>query len=283
MSSSRRCALAALVTTGMLVVVLGSPPLVEAARDSGMRTRRLLFTLTRVPSWDLPPSGVPVWGDLVTNIVLRIAVLLAAVGLLAALAGRARSRAAAWLGGWGAAVLASTAASVASALHWHHVVSEGRLAAPSYMDLLVSAETRGAGFGVLTGWTVGLAVALACRPTPVAPAGAGAAPPPVRAGTSPPSGAPRIVEPPPPWWAPTATGGSFRPGPTAYPPGGLRSDVPDATYEMSTASGDPHPSDPDGTPAAGPGDPTQVAEARWRGADEGGAGEGAADEEPDDD
>src|SRR5690606_6663598 len=281
MSSPRRCALAALATTTVLVAGLGSRPLVEASIDSGGSARALLDLLTSVPNWDRPLRSGD--GDVTVNVALRIAVLLAAVGLLAALAGPARSRAAARLGGWGAAVLASTAASVASALHWHHVVSEGRLAAPSYMDLLVSAETRGAGFGVLTGWTVGLAVALACRPTPVAPAGAGAAPPPVRAGTSPPSGAPRIVEPPPPWWAPTATGGSFRPGPTAYPPGGLRSDVPDATYEMSTASGDPHPSDPDGTPAAGPGDPTQVAEARWRGADEGGAGEGAADEEPDDD
>src|SRR5690606_2823754 len=166
MSSSRRCALAALVTTGMLVVVLGSPPLVEAARDSGMRTRRLLFTLTRVPSWDLPPSGVPVWGDLVTNIVLRIAVLLAAVGLLAALAGRARSRGAAWLGGWGAAMLAGAAASLVAQLHLHHVVYEGQPFGPPYPDTLVDAVTGGAGFGLLTGWTVGLAAALACRPAP---------------------------------------------------------------------------------------------------------------------
>ena len=58
-----------------------------------------------MPSWDLPPSGIPVWGDLVTNIVLRIAVLLAAVGLLAALPD-GPVPGAAWLGGWGAAMLA---------------------------------------------------------------------------------------------------------------------------------------------------------------------------------
>ena len=83
-------------------------------------------------------------------------------------------------------------------------------------------------------------------------------------------------EPPPPWWAPTyAADAGLRPGPTAFPPSGLGKPVvagageqvvplpasateeataappPGATHHLSTASGDPHPSDPDATRPVG--------------------------------
>ena len=81
---------------------------------------------------------------------------------------------------------------------------------------------------------------------------------------------PHITEPPPPWWAPThAADAGVRPGPTAFPPGGLGAPVvagvgepitptpapppapPAAEHEMTTVSGDPHPSDPDATRPVG--------------------------------
>jgi hypothetical protein len=46
-------------------------------------------------------------------------------------------------------------------------------------------------------------------------------------------------------------GAPVRPGPSVFPPGGLRSATSEATYDMATASGDPHPSDPDATHAVG--------------------------------
>lgn len=261
MSSARRCSFAALAATAAVVAVLGSPPLVEAARDSDLDTQRLLHTLVDVPNWDVQGVGSGVRGDFAVNVAVRLATLLVLVGLLAAVAGRSRSRGAAWLGGWGAVTVAGGAAGLLSQVHLHHTIYDGRVFGVSYTDMLVTALQSGTTFGLLTGWAVGLAAALACRPQPV-PAWSGSAPPPSAVGAPPPPppGPTRVSEPPPPWWAPTGAvaDGSFRPGPTAYPPGGLRPAAPEATYEMPTASGEPHPSDPGGTPAVDPDDPTRV-------------------------
>jgi hypothetical protein len=194
-------------------------------------------------------------------------------GLLCAAAGRARSRAAAGLAGWGALVVGAALAGAAAHVYEVAVVVEGRTDGAAYVDGLTRAVNNGAAFAAWTGWLVGLVVAVAARPTraavpvpasdagrrPAVPgAGAGAA-----AGVGP---AGRIAEPPPPWWAPTQAGSgdaAVRPGPSAFPPGGMTRTGPaapvprsighahpvvtDATYEMTTVSGDPHPSDPDAT------------------------------------
>src|SRR5690606_31358424 len=161
-------------------------------------------------------------------------------------------RGAAWLGGWGAVTVAGGAAGLLSQVHLHHTIYDGRVFGVSYTDMLVTALQSGTTFGLLTGWAVGLAAALACRPQPV-PAWSGSAPPPSAVGAPPPPppGPTRVSEPPPPWWAPTGAvaDGSVRPGPTAYPPGGLRPGPPDATHAMPPASRDPRPAAPAGVGA----------------------------------
>ena len=136
---------------------------------------------------------------------------------------------------------------------------------------MVGAVNAGVTFGAWTGWLVGLAVALATRTEPADVfaadamaeyAGAGAA-----AG-----GGRRMADPPAAWWAPTArTGeGSFTAaGTVGFPAGGMPPVVagvepgepvpaappapdPNATRELTTASGDPHlVPHPDATQAVG--------------------------------
>src|SRR5918997_1957384 len=275
---STRSALAGAVTSAVLVAALGSPAVVEAGRDAEIRT--LGLTLTAFPDWDV--SGQP--GEVVGGVAVRLGVVLVVVTLLCALAGRSRSRGAAFLAAWGALVVATAVAGAVAYAYEAGVVLDRRMSGPSFVDRIVGAANDAAAFGLWTGWLVGVAVAVATRP---ARATAGAPEHAPQATAIPTSSAPsrRIAEPPPPWWAPTRSGesgGALRPGPSVFLPGGAHAPgaqaagagggtagppsgratgpppvVPEATYEMSTASGDPHPSDPDATRPIGmpsPGD-----------------------------
>ena len=148
------------------------------------------------------------------------------------------------------------------------VVLDGVAPADTYVDGMVAAVNAGAAFGLWTGWLIGAVVALATRRAPVVagrPARRGVPPwrPPTSAASS---------EPPPPWWAPTyAADAGLRPGPTAFPPSGLGKPVvagageQAVSHHLSTASGDPHPSDPDATRPVGlPPDLAEPADRRRR-------------------
>lgn len=273
---SMRSALAGAASTTALLAALGNPAAVDAARDAD--NQALATTLTGFADWDV--ADLP--GEVVGGVVLRLALALVLVALLCALAGRSRSRGAAFIGGWGALVVATGAAGAAGYVYQVAVVLDGRTLSSTYLDGLVQAVNSGASFGLWTGWLVGLVTALATRQA------AAMTPAHVAAPRVPsPSPEPHITEPPPPWWAPTQAGNgdaTVRPGPTVFPPGGMPRPVPGtgpvtpapqpaatasqpaparppapttgpggpgASHEMTTVSGDPHPSDPDATQPVG--------------------------------
>jgi hypothetical protein len=254
-------ALAGAATTVVLVGALGNPGAVDAAQDADERALGLV--LTRFVSWDV--ADLP--GDAVGGVVLRLGSTIALVALLSGLAGRSRSRAAAFIGGWGALAVAAAVAGGVAYVYQVAVVLDGRTLSTSYLDGLVQAVDVGASFGVWTGWLVGLAVALATRrAVRSATAARGAGP---RSTETHPGR--RLAEPPLPWWAPTPAGdGEVRPGPTVFLPGGAPAAAGDQgptgaapaspvarpvqsepAHEMTTVSGDPHPSDPDATQPVG--------------------------------
>src|ERR687894_870282 len=252
---STRSARAGAFTAAALVAALGSPAAVEAGRDAESRT--LGLTLTAFADWDV--AGLP--GEVVGGVALRLVVALVLVTLLCALAGRSRSRGAAFLAAWGALVVAAAVAAAAASAYEAGVVLDRRMSGPSFVDRIIGSANDAAAFGLWTGWLVGVAVAVATRP---ARATAGAPEHVPQATTIPTSSAPsrRIAEPPPPWWAPTRSGdsgGALRPGPSVFLPGGAHAPgaqaagagggtagapsrratgpppvVPEATYEMST-------------------------------------------------
>lgn len=262
-----RSALVGAATAAVVVAALGNPAAVSAARD--LDDRALGATLTGFARWDVADQP----GDVVASVAVRLGATLVMVALLCALAGRAGSRPAALLGGWGAAVVAAAVGGALAYVYQVVVVLDGRTLDTTYLDGLVLATNAGAAFGAWTGWLVGGAVALTAPPaTAAVGAQAFGDVGHHRAAATATTTAPgRIAEPPPPWWAPTRDAGDhIVPGPTAFPPGGLghlpgeppvapwRGDEPGraapgpgATVELTTASGDPHPSDPDGTRPAG--------------------------------
>jgi hypothetical protein len=285
---SLRSALAGATTTAVVVAALGNPAAVDAARDADQQ--QLVATVVGFANWDVADAP----GDVVGLVALRLGVLIVLAGLLCALVGRSRSRGAAFLGAWGAVGVAAAVGAAASYIYQVPVVLDGSAPAPTYGDGLVQGVNAGAAFALWTGWIVGLVVALFTRPqafvfAPEEPFARTAV---VRTAQP---GARHIAEPPPPWWAPThAADAGVRPGPTAFPPGGLGAPVvagagepitpapapapsaspgspgssgsPDASHEMTTVSGDPHPSDPDAThpvglpPDAPAGDESESAE-----------------------
>lgn len=259
---SLRSALAGGAAAAALMAALGNPPVVDAARDADNPV--FAETVTGFASWDIA-EGTP--GDIIAGIVIRLVVAVVVAGLLCAVAGRSRSRGAAFLGGWGALVVAAGIGGAASYAYLMAVPLDGQTGQQSYLDGLVTAVDDGSAFGLWTGWLVGTAVALVARPAPApaplpAPtAGAGAGTATVARGV----GAVRTrvsEEPPPPWWAPTNAGPAdrgVRPGPSVF--------APDEPAQGARASGRPlppppapPPSDPDATvvsepPAPPPSDP----------------------------
>jgi hypothetical protein len=261
---SLRSALAGASTTAVVVAALGNPAAVDAARDADQQ--QLAATVVGFANWDVADAP----GDVVGLVALRLGVVIVLAGLLCALVGRSRSRGAAFLGAWGAVGVAAAVAGAASYVYQVPVVLDGNAPAPTYGDGLVQAVNAGAAFALWTGWIVGVVVALVTRPaSAVILAPEDPYPRTAVADTGQPGG-PHIAEPPPPWWAPThAADAGVRPGPTAFPPGGLGAPVvagagepiaptpappaapPNASHEMTTVSGDPHPSDPDATHPVG--------------------------------
>lgn len=259
---STRSALAGAITTAALVGALGSPAAVEAGREADSQT--VGHTLTTFADWS--PEGLN--SDEVAVVIVRLAVALVLVAGLGAVAGRSRSRSAAFLAGWGTLLVSTAVAGAASYLYAVNVVLDGDAGAPTLADGIATAANAASTFGLWTGWVVGLAVALAMRTAAATATAPGDA---TKTATTPATR--RIAEPPPPWWAPTPAGagdGALRPGPTVFLPGGGHTGgaesssgaalarrhapppvIPEATYEMTTASGDPHPSDPDATSPIG--------------------------------
>jgi hypothetical protein len=224
---SRRTALAGGAAAAVVFGVLGNPAVVDAVQEA--ETRAISQTVIGFASWDT----VELDGESVGGVAIKVAVGIVGAALLCAVAGRARSRAAGLLGGWGAMTVAAAAAGALFEVYRVEVVDNGATPGVRYADLVVEAVNRGAAFGLWTGWFVGLAVALTLRTVPatariseaggdlgVAAEPTWAVPAAVAAGPT----AAVVAEPPAPWWAPTGLAGKdvgVRPGPTAFPPGGL--------------------------------------------------------------
>jgi hypothetical protein len=158
---SARSAVAATATVGVLVGVLGSPALVDAAQELAERHHMPLTaaTFTDIPNWDVFDSGTT--AEVAWGVVLKLSVLFVTVGLLAALAGRA-SHGAAFLAGWGSLVVAAAMAGAVDFAYRDAVVEPARNpVGVSYFDSLLGATNTGAGYGLWTGWMVGAAVAVA--------------------------------------------------------------------------------------------------------------------------
>ncbi len=197
---SARSAVAGTATVGVLVGVLGSPAVVDAARDLAERHRIPLTatTFTDIPNWDVFDSGTS--ADVVWGVVLKLAVLFAVAGLLTALAGRASHRSA-FLAGWGSLVVAAGMAGAVDYAYRDAVL--GSAPNPfdvSYFDNLLSATNVGAGFGLWTGWLVGAAVAATASLPVRAVLAPGVATGPIARS---PGRAP--ITPPAPWWAADAS------------------------------------------------------------------------------
>ena len=250
---SVRAVVSGAATAAVLAAVLGSPAAQDAAKDA--KNRELARTLTSFPSWDAGGSS----GDVRWSIAIRLAAIVLVTALLCAVAGRSASRGAALLAGWAAGVVAAGAAGAAAYAFLVATVFSGGRSADTYLDGLVGAVDDGAVWGLWTGWLVGVAVAAVTHRRRV------------RARAAAPAAPPVIADPPAPWWAPTealdeAGEPTLRPGPAAYGAGhmppvvaGLGEDGGN-THIMSTASGDPHPSDPDATLAVGFPGPDRPAE-----------------------
>ncbi len=238
---SLRSALAGAVTTAVLIGALGSPAVADIARDAD--SEAFAGTITGFAGWEVADGTRR---DVVAGVALRLGLCLVLATVLCAVAGRSRSRAAAFLGGWGALVVAAGLAGAASHAYMVAVPLDGRSGSDTYLDGLTAAVDAAAAFALWTGWLVGAAAALTTRPARASARARAAA----RGGAADPTR--RFTEPPPPWWAPTPVGDgiAIRPGPTVFPPGGLRH-AAEVSYEMSTRSGDPHPSDPDATRPVG--------------------------------
>ena len=110
---STRSAVAGAAATVVLVGVLGSPVAQDVASDGDAPPPT--WTVTVLPTWEVP-DGAP--ARLVWGIVLRLAVLLVVAMGLCVVAGRSRSRGAAfrpagapwwWPPGWRARWASSTA------------------------------------------------------------------------------------------------------------------------------------------------------------------------------
>jgi hypothetical protein len=248
---SARPLVAGVAATAVVTAALGSPAAQDAARDADNAV--FARTLTAFPSWDVGGGS----GDLVWSVVIRLAVLVVVTGVLCVPAGRAGSRSAALLAGWATAVVAAAVAGTAAYAFLEATVFADAELRNTYLDRLVGAANDGAAYGLWTGWLTGVAVAVAVASHRAPAAARLPAGEPAAAATAEHA---RISEPPPPWWAPTTGLGedgtaTFRPGPSAFPPGGMPPVVAGVgdgdTYIMSTASGDPHPSDPDATQAVG--------------------------------
>jgi hypothetical protein len=197
---SARSAVAGTATVGVLVAVLGSPAVVDAAQDLAERHRIPLTaaTFTDIPNWDVFDSGTS--ADVVWGVVLKLAVLFAVAGLLTALAGRASHRSA-FLAGWGSLVVAAGMAGAVDYAYRDAVL--GSAPNPfdvSYFDNLLSATNLGAGFGLWTGWLVGAAVAATASLPARAVLAPGVATGPIARS---PGRAP--ITPPAPWWAADAS------------------------------------------------------------------------------
>jgi hypothetical protein len=294
---STRSALAGAAAATAVFAALGNQAVVDAVPDSDFRA--LGLTLTGFADWDTAGESAEVVG----GTALRIGATVVIAGLLCALVGRTH-RGAAFLGGWGAAVVAAGAAGAMFHVYDIALINDGETPGGTYLDALTEQVNRGAAFGLWTGWLVGAAVAVAARtahvpaaaghpvgptavPTAVASgsatgagpwaAGATAGAPGAAQNPAPAAAAgPPLSDPPAPWWAPTwgpdGTAG-VRPGPTAFPPGGFATSAPrpvapegppppvippsapgsgpgaGVSHELSTTSGDPHPSDPAATQA----------------------------------
>src|SRR5690606_29241976 len=106
-----RSALAGGAVTAAALAAIGSPAAVSAARDREGDT--LATALTGFANWDVADEPA----DVVATVAVRLGVTVLMAALLCALAGRSRSRAAALVGGWGAAAVAAAAGGALAHVH----------------------------------------------------------------------------------------------------------------------------------------------------------------------
>lgn len=211
---SLKSALFAAVTAVVLIGVLGNPPISEAVNERSVRDAGGLAGRGVVGpySWDL--SGLP--DDLGRPTVAGLVAFVVLVALLGGLAGRARP-VAAFVGGWGAAVLAMALAGGVFAL-----LTDDRFYGDpdgiNVLDRVTVGMGRGGAPGVWTGWLIGLAVMLGSlggKERQATPASAAASAPAWTPGPPPGAGGPAYPPAPvAPSWAPPA--GALSPDPTPH-------------------------------------------------------------------
>ncbi|TDD71944.1 hypothetical protein E1262_04240 [Jiangella aurantiaca] len=142
---------AGVIAALVLVLVFGSPPYGDWARDNANGTGALdwFLTLLTWPSWDFD-ADLPV-RDIVAIALRAILVIVLTAVFLALLTGprlsRERSGAAQLLTGWSAYIFAGAGAGLLAAIF---------MSDPSTLGAF-QAAAAGAAYGLFTGWVVGLA------------------------------------------------------------------------------------------------------------------------------
>ena len=147
---SLRSALAGATTTAVAVAALGNPATVDAARDADRSSSS--GTVVGFANWDVADAP----GEVVGMVALRLGVLIVLAGLLCALVGRSRSRAAAFLGAWGAVGVAAGVAGAASYVYQVPIVLDGSSPAPDLRRRPGAGRERRRGLRAVDGVVRGL-------------------------------------------------------------------------------------------------------------------------------
>lgn len=153
---SLKSALFSALTAVVLIFGLGNRPLTDAVQDRsggafGLTSRAVVSFYT----WD--PGRLP--DELTGPTVVSLVAFVALAALLGGLAGRARPLAA-FIGGWGAAVLAMVVASGLFTLTADEQLFGSFARSSNALDRMTAGLGRGAAPGLWTGWVIGLAVLL---------------------------------------------------------------------------------------------------------------------------
>ncbi|TDC47993.1 hypothetical protein E1212_22645 [Jiangella ureilytica] len=148
LTKHRTTTAAGVIAAFVLVLVFGSPPYGDWARDNASGTSALdwFLTLLTWPSWDFD-ADLPV-RDIFAIMLRAILVVVFTAVFLAVLAGQtARNSAGQLLAGWAAYIFAGASAGLLTAIIQSN---------PSTLGAFEAAAS-GAAYGLFTGWIVGLA------------------------------------------------------------------------------------------------------------------------------
>lgn len=148
LTQHRTTTAAGVIAAAVLVLVFGSPPYGDWARDNATGPGALdwFLTLLTWPSWNFD-ADLPV-RDIFAIMLRAILVVALTAVFLAVLAGqRARNSAGQLLSGWAAYIFAGAAAGLLAAV----IQSD-----PTMLGAFEAAAS-GAAYGLFTGWIIGLA------------------------------------------------------------------------------------------------------------------------------